>query len=252
MLMREQIVLHTTDRWVRRISQNLHMVALISLLFGSMCISCDHNDDEAEARSEVRVKEGFAQSEDCLRYLTCMKEVDSDNAYLYEETYGEGGECWSQGSVEALACTQTCQAGMEVASVKHPTTQQCWEGATPDMFLIFGESEDWKWTPQEECSQLSNVRTSFWANTSGADFSMTFTAWSKPGQRRFNFDQECIQDGLTFSCIPYENAIHGVWVLSGAFSNGFVNATLELQFYSYFNEQGDFACKWMGTPKNGA
>ena len=178
---------------------------------------------------------GLEPTADCVRYLACVTAADPENTELYESMYGTDGECWSEGTGEALQCTMACQAGHEETGLAHPTLEECWPTDLPEAHWVFGMRPVWHYS-----------------NTSGACFDMVATYTGAPEGPNFTasivfssgavrgFD--CTLDAeLAFACKTDADG-----VLSGRFDAALSNSQVHRDYLSDYGE--DVVCDFDGVP----
>jgi len=72
---------------------------------------------------------GPVQSEECATYIACQTAVDEDQgttvADSLDDSYGEGGTCWSSTAEVAQGCTDACVTATEANATAYPDLADC-------------------------------------------------------------------------------------------------------------------------------
>jgi hypothetical protein len=204
-----------------------------SLVVASMCALCACSG--SDGGGDGKKSSARDVTADCLLYLACMVVEDPDNSSLYEDTYGEDGECWTAGSSEALACTQECQNGIAAASIADPSESACWPSGLPEAPYLFASAPIWEYSNMEgDCYDMEAM---YAASSPGQTFTASFI-W----QNGFSLGTECtIAVDLTFACdrIDRDGDLRD---FSGGFSDTFATSTLADEL------NGDPHCSYEGVP----
>lgn len=61
----------------------------------------------------------------CDAYLACAAETIPDQVDLLQQTYGDGGACWTQGAEAAQACEEACESALLASSFAYPEVDAC-------------------------------------------------------------------------------------------------------------------------------